>query len=510
MKLLKLSAVAALACLLTTSANADEEKSKRDLQDNYQEVYNVVPSSVDNLSDAFTKGMFYGRLRMNTFKWDWKASDNATNQDNTALGLGGSMIYKTAPLYGVSATAGLYYSDSPFEGTRENTSNIKYGKAGKDTVSRYDVINSGNYSLAVLGQAYLQYDISKTTFKAGRQIFESFLTASNDSKMIPNTFEGLSFESKDLPKTTLKGAFFTAQKLRDHSTFHDVITYNDSVAGTNNGKYNGNDDSGAHQGLSYSNFTTAHKDVNHKLIVLQATNKTIENLTLDVNYNAVPDVVSSLMGEINYKIALPNGYNLTPGARYMAQFDNGGGNIGGANLGGTFGRDKGTITNKKGYNNVHSLNSGVGMARLVLDKGPMKLQVGYSAVADEADIVAPWRGFPTGGYTRAMAQNNWFANTKTTDLEGSFDFGKADIVKGLSTSVRYAIQDFDNAKQAAGVQADSNILEVNFRQKIAKGLDARVRMGFVSAKDRTALAPSLPNKNADSYNEYRFELNYLF
>ena len=58
MKLLKLSAAAALACLLATSANADDEKAKRDLTDSMQEVYNVLPSSVDNLSDAFTKGMF--------------------------------------------------------------------------------------------------------------------------------------------------------------------------------------------------------------------------------------------------------------------------------------------------------------------------------------------------------------------------------------------------------------------------------------------------------------------
>ena len=508
MKLLKLSTAAALACLLATSANADDQ-AKRDLKDNYQEVYNVLPSSVDNLSDAFTKGMFYGRLRMNAFDFDWKNEVASKTKDNSELGLGGSLIYKTAPFAGLSATAGFYYSDSPFVGMRvDNSADLKYMKSGKDTISRYDAYNTGNYYMAVLGQAYLQYDISKTSFKAGRQIFESLLTASNDTKMIPNTFEGYTVEMKEIPKTRIRAALFTAEKLRDHTTFCDVITYGDGSSNTQ-ASWNGNDDSVAHQGLSYANFKAAGKDVNHKLIVADVDNKSINNLKVDVTYTAVPDVVGNLAGELNYKIALPDGYSLTPGVRYMQQFDNGGGTVGGASLFGIY--HNGLTPANKGYTgNVHSLDGSVSMARLVLNKGPLKAQIAYSAVANDADIVAPWRGFPTGGYTRVMAQYNWFSNTKTTEMEASYDFGKAQILKGFSTTVRYAIQNFDNAKQAAGVQADSNVLEVDLRQKIAKGLDAKFRFGMANAKNRESYAVSGANKNMDSYNEYRFEINYLF
>lgn len=506
MKFVKMSVAAALACTLAVSANAGDDKAKRDIKDNMQEVYNVLPSSVDNLSDAFTNGMFYGRLRANYFKYDWKAPSSSL-KNNSELGIGGSLIYKTAPLKGISATAGFYYSDSPFEGTRVDTkTDLTYMKSGKDTISRYDAYNSGRYYMAVLGQAYVQYDVSKTSVKAGRQIFESLLTSSNDTKMIPNTFEGLTVETKELPKTTIRGAYFTAEKLRDHSTFHDVITYGD---GSSNAvaTWNGNDDSVAHKGLSYANFVAAGKSVNHQLIVADISNKSIDNLKIDVTYTAVPEVVSNLTGELNYKIALPGGYNLTPGVRYMQQIDNGGGKVGGASLNGnlaTWTGSTATYNTAKGYSTADSLNGSATMARLALDKGPLKAQIGYSTVADNADIIAPWRGFPTGGYTRVMAQYNWMANTKTSEAEVSYDFGKAKILKGFSATAKYAMQDFDEAKQAAGNQADSNVIEVDFRQQIAKGLDAKFRFGSANAKDRVA------GGNKDSYNEYRFEVNYLF
>ena len=517
MKLLTLSAVAALTCALSITANADEYKPKRVLKNNMMVETLIKPKPVDNIKDAFGKGMFYGRLRANDFIWNWKnetynPATNKGTKDNKAFGLGGSMIYRTAPFMGVSALAGLYYTSSPFSGLREDRADVGFLKAGKDTISRYQVANGGAWAYAVLAQANVEYKYSKTKFKAGRQIFESFLTKSNDTKMIPNTFQGYTLETKELANTRIRGAYFTAQKLRDHTTFHDVITYGD---GSNNpyGKWNNNDDSAAHKGLSYKNFQAAGESVNHDLIVADLRNKSIKNLKVDVTYGAVPGVVSSLTGELNYKVDLGSGYTLTPGVRYMKQFDNGGGRVGGASLKGKLVKWNGntpTYYNNKGYSTPNSLDSYIWMARLVLKNGPLKAKVGYSAVANQADIVAPWRGFPTGGYTRAMAQYNWYANTKTFDIEANYDFGKADLVSGFSVLTRYAIQNFDNAKQAAGVQADSRILQMDFRENFGNGLYAKIRVGLVNADNRSAIALTGAGKDVDSYNEYRFELNYLF
>ena len=505
MKLLKLSAVAALTCALSISAQADEGKPKCELKNNMMVKTNIVPGKVDNLSRMFKDGIFYGRLRMNSFKWDWK-HETAKTKDNKAFGLGGSLRYKTASFNGFSAGVGLYFTSSPFSGLRQSNNEVKFAKAGKDTFSRDQIKNGGAWEYAVLAEANIAYQISKTKAIVGRQIFESFLTKSNDTKMIPNTFEGVVLETKELPKTRIRAAYFTAQKLRDHTTFHDVITFKNEAGDS----WGNNDDSAVHKGLSYANFKAAGKDVNHELIVADVRNKSIKNLKIDVTYGAVPDVVSSLTGELNYKVAFGDGYTLTPGVRYMKQFDNGGGAVGGANLKGNFGLDKGVITNNLGYNDVHSLDSSLWMARLVLKKGPLKAKIAYSAVADDADIVAPWRGFPTGGYTRAMGQYNWYANTKTWDIEANYDFDKAGLVPGFSAMIRFAMQNFDEAKQAAGVQADSNVIHMDFRENIAKGLYAKLRVGLVSADTRAATASTNAGIDADSYNEYRFELNYLF
>jgi hypothetical protein len=503
------AAAAALACTLASNAYADDGeafKVKRSLKGNMMEVYNVVPGKADNITDMFADGIVYGRLRVNSFNWDWKNDDTAEtgNKDNRALGLGGSLIYKTASMYGLSAGAGLYYTDNPFPGERMSEANIGYLKAGKDTLSRYNVSTLGNYGFATLAQAYLKYDFSKTSFVAGRQIFESFLTKSNDTKMIPNTFEGYSFTTKEIPDTRIRGAWFYQQKLRDHQTFHDVITFKDADGNS----WNNNDDSAIHKGLSYANFQQAGDDVTHSLIVADIRNTSIKNLQLDLTYGGVPGVVSSLTGEINYAIPV-GGWTITPGARYMHQMDDGGGKVGGASLKGklvTWAGGTATYDDTLGYDTPDSLDGSVWMARLVAKTGPLKMQLAYSAVADEADIVAPWRGFPTGGYTRAMAQYNWYANTKTAAAQVNYDFDKAKLVSGLSAMVRYAMQDFDEDKQAAGVQADSNIVHIDVIEKIkaVPGLEAKMRIGLVDAKDREA------GYDKDSYNEYRFELNYLF
>lgn len=498
-RLLK-SGVATMAiCIFAAVLGSDEIKPKRVLQGNMNEVYNTLPSAANNINEAFANGMFYGRLRTNIFRYDWEAPDNTLNADNKAFGLGGSLIYKTAPLSGLSATAGFYYSSSPFDSLREDEVDIGFVKSGKDTFSRYAVSTNGNWHMAVLAQAYLQYDISKTSFKFGRHFFESALTGSNDTKMIPNAFEGFSFESSDLPKTIFKGAYLTAQKLKDHTTFHDVLTFKDSLGNI----WNNNDDSAVHKGLSYENFITAGEDPDNELVIIAITNQSVSDLKLDLTYTAVPDIVSSVISEANYKIKLGDGFSLTPGFRYMRQIDDGGGEIGGASLSGALAIDKTPIM-LLGYKERYTLDGSVWMARLVLAKGALQVLAGYSDVADKADLIAPWKGFPTSGYTRAMAQTNWIANTKSTMGEVSYDFGKAQIIKGLKTMGRYVIQNFDESKQVAGAQADMSVIHVDLVKQLTPQLDARFRLGMVDADDR------ISGTDKDSYSEYRFEINYLF
>ena len=181
MTILSLSIAVVLICLFgSTLAAADEPK--RTLKNNMTEVYNVLPQDATTLADVFTQGEVYGRIRMNYFEWVY---DDAPIHDPTGFALGGSLIYKTAPLHGISGTAGLYTAQN-FGLLDED--DALFGRSGKDTFSRYDKMEEGDWGMTVLAQAYLQYHFHKTDIKIGRQIFESFLTKSNDTKMIPNTF----------------------------------------------------------------------------------------------------------------------------------------------------------------------------------------------------------------------------------------------------------------------------------------------------------------------------------
>jgi len=489
----RLSAVAIGVLAMSTAAFADIKNEKVTLKPNMILQYNMEQKSVESINEMFTEGEFYGRLRMNTFKWDW--SDDSAGTDNEALGLGGSFIYKSAKFNSLSTTLGLYTSQNP-SFFRMDVDEVGSVKAGKDTFSRYDTDATGKFGMSVLGQAYLQYDISKTSIVAGRQLFESVFTKSNDTKMIPNTFDGISATIKDIPGTTIQLGYFTAQKLRDHTTSHDVLAVNSDDNTTSiREDWNGNDDSAVNKSL-----TTDLIGDDNKLIIASFTNKSVKNLNANISVANVPDVLTNVTLEAHYALNVGGDWIVAPGFRYMQQMDNldAGTNV--ASLKGS--------TKVDGYDDPTSLDSSLVAARLDIKDKAFLFRLGYSAIEDAADIVAPWRGFPTAGFTRAMAQYNWYANTKTYMARIGYNFDKAGILDGFNIFARYAIQDFDDSKD--NVQADSNILHVDIMQNIGKNLQAKVRLGLVSADDSIEKENLGGTKTDASYNEYRFELNYFF
>ena len=491
MKNLKFSLVTICILSLATSLYATLKNDKITLKGNMVVKYNKTPVSVDTIGELFSEGTFYGRLRTNMFMWDWKKPNYPTGDlmDDKAMGIGGSFIYKSASFSGISATAGLYTSQNP-SWFREDVADVGYVKAGKDTFSRYDTTITGNFGLTVLGQAYLQYDLSKTSFVLGRQLFESVFTKSNDTKMIPNTFDGVTATIKDLDKTTIQLAYLDKQKLRDHSKSHDVIAF---AGGSAPDKWSQNDDAAVNK-----NLTVARIGSDNDLLIATVTNKSVKNLKANVSFAMVPDVLSNLTLEAHYKIPVgSSGWNVAPGVRYMQQFDDLNANYDVASA----------STNHTGYNNSTSLDTNLLAIRLDIKNSAFLGRLGYSKVADKADIVAPWRGFPTGGFTRAMAQYNWNANTKTYMARAGYDFGKANILDGFSIMARYAIQDTDDKK--AGVFADSTVIHIDARQNIGENLEAKLRLGFVDYAD-DIVSLSGATKTDLSYNEYRFELNYFF
>ena len=478
----------------TTIADYVEEASQtHSLKCNMIHLYDELPSEVDSIGDMFSEGIFYWRVRFNSFGFRWK-DDSSENRENHFVGaIGGSLIYKSATLNGFNVGAGLYTSQSL--GTLDGKETAFY-KAGKGVLSRYDVLTDDAINLTALAQAYLRYTYGDTSLKVGRQIVRSYLTKSNDTKMIPNTFEGVTLQSREIPDTSLLMAYLTKQKLRDHSDFHHLLAVGDDSDDPYS-VFSENDDSAMHFGLGLSELKA--RGIDDRLIIAEAKNESIEDLSLMVNYTAVPELISSATLQADYRFDLGDMY-IIPGFRYMKQFDNGAGAIGGANL-------KASTLNYEthGYSDPYSLDSELFGARIALVQDALKIRLGYTKVADKGDLIAPWRGFPTAGFTRSMAQYNWYANTKSYMLQVDYDFETFDEFKIIS---RFAIQDFDDAK--AGVQADSKVIEVNFFKGLGESpIYLKARLGHVIGDDDTYdINGNL--KSDPSYTEVRFEVNYLF
>lgn len=475
--------IASAVCFAST-VYADDDVSKYTLKTNYQLVFNKTPKSVDNFSDMFKNGMFYGRLRSNTFYFKWD-KENSSQDSHTISGLGGSLLYKSANFSGFDFHTGLYFSKAFFD---QDSSPVNRLKAGKDVFSRYDYTNTGNKSMAVLGEAYVSYTAFKNTnIKVGRQLVETFYTKSNDTKMIPNTFDAIVLESKAISDTNIKLAYLAKQKLRDHTQSHSVLMYADANAFSSlNPSWNGNDDSAMHKGLTYTALRAAGKDTDSPLIVLDFQNKSIDNLRVDASFYTVLELLSEAMLELNYKVKLAD-FSISPGVRYIKQFDDDAGKIGGAAYDGT----------TDGYKDPDSLDSQMIAARVVGTYDIYKLNIGYSKVFDEADLITPWRGFPTSGYTRSMARYNWMANTKSYRMELTMNSNKKGIYKDMFIQASILHTDADENKG----KYDENYYYLGFVQNLEdmQDLQWRLRLGYADTK----------KKDADSLDA-RFEINYLF
>ena len=316
--------------------------------------------------------------------------------------------------------------------------------------------------------------------------FNSIFTSENDGKMIPNTFQGFLL-GKNFNDFRVRFAYFDKQKLRDKVRFHDVITYKDSSGDS----WTNNDDSGVHKGLSYQNFIVHGKNPHHKLYIADIY-KNIYGLHSLLSFAYIPGVLKDSGLELYYKFYLHD-WKIRVGSRYILQQDDGAGKVAGyTNLTGKI---------ATGYKNsvANSIDSNIINVKIdfVLPAKRDFFRIAYSKVADKADIINPWRGFPTGGYTRLMGQYNWYANTKTTVFEID-NFWKY----GLKSEVKYGIQDSDENK--INVPADSNILNINIIKKVTKS--SKIRFRFVNAKYK----PNGSGKKDLSYKDYRLEYNYYF
>ncbi|ARU47754.1 OprD family outer membrane porin [Sulfurospirillum diekertiae] len=237
--------------------------------------------AADTLADAFKNGTVNGELKAYYFQ-----SDNGKSTEDiftTGVMLG----YKTASLYGLSLGVTFQGSSSPFA-----------DDGGKDRY-KYTMYGPG----ASLSEAYIAYNIGKTTAMVGRMFLDTPLVASSSSRIIKDSFEGAAVINTDLPNTTLIAGY--VQKGQDRTD------YNDSI-----GKFQKKFATGS---LSYGELPVNAEDGAY---TLAAINKSVSGLTLTAAYAYANDIAQLAYAEALYEgKAGEIGYTLG-GQFYYNKIDN--------------------------------------------------------------------------------------------------------------------------------------------------------------------------------------------
>lgn len=452
----------------------------------------IFAYAADNLESAFKDGKFDGRLRAQYFNTNWDDNGIAgkNGPDASGLAVGGSLIYKTSPLYGFSAGVGLYTTQNP--GGWTSVDDGTTAATSKDLFLRDSTRPSGapvsatyGTGYAVLAQTYLQYNIFKTKVRAGRMLMSNPWMSPNNTKMIPIAIEGYEVTSSDIPNTTIK--FNYADKIKERG-----MTYFSSMADTGDTP----DKISAYYSTHYGATQGTHGDAPGVLIV-GLKNKSVDNLELQAWGMHWADLVDQAMVEANYSLKTGDAI-VTLGGRYIKQNDRGAGDI--------------ILPKTNNHDIDNSVDTSLYALHAIVNYHAAKLTLATSHTANGGDLIAPWRGFPTDGYTRSMTQTDWNANTKAYKAQIDYDFNA--LVSGFSTLLSYSVYDRDPSKRPyqsmtdRGYQnGDTNQWNLDLMYKLSKnykGMELKARF-MDQNSDKTALE----TKNT-SNREMRLEANYYF
>lgn len=142
----------------------------------------------DTLEEAFSNSQVKGELKAQYFD---KQSPADGKNDNIFV-TGGNINIVTGSFYGLNAGVTFQAShvvDRSIEGTVN------------------DFASTMDASGAVMSESYLAYTLNNTTLKVGRQYITTPLVAGSGSRMIKESFEGVTLTNTDLADTTLVAAY---------------------------------------------------------------------------------------------------------------------------------------------------------------------------------------------------------------------------------------------------------------------------------------------------------------
>ncbi len=149
--------------------------------------------SAQSLASAFEEGKVSGEIKSQYFQKE------VSNEKVSIWTNGGNLSYVTGDFYGFKSGVTLQASSV----TASDLDNAP---------TAYD--KDQNVSGAVLSQAYLEYSISNTTGKIGRQYISTPLVEGSGSRIFKESFEGLVISNTDISNTTIVAAYVDKEQYR--------------------------------------------------------------------------------------------------------------------------------------------------------------------------------------------------------------------------------------------------------------------------------------------------------
>lgn len=150
-------------------------------------------TAADNFKDMFTQGSVRGDIRVLDFTRDF---DSTQTRHDTAIG--GLLYYKTDSLAGISFGVALGTSNE----IGDNDNDAVYSLLGSDE-------NGDHININRKQEYYIQGDWFNTTIKYGAQELNTPYLNTDDVRMLPRSYRGLSVVNKSFDGVKLSGYYIT-------------------------------------------------------------------------------------------------------------------------------------------------------------------------------------------------------------------------------------------------------------------------------------------------------------
>ena len=357
---------------------------------------------------------FSGQLR--TYYFDRK---NFNETRNEAWTLGGSIAYQSGYLDNLFRIGAVGYTSQPL-----------YAPADRDGTL---LLMPGQEGYTVLGQAYGEARFTdRISGAVGRKAYNTPYINGNDSRMTPNTFEGVSVygtagAGNDAPAWRFGGGYISKIKERNSEDF----VWMSQAAGAS-----------VDRGVYAAGVNFVNKDFSIGAF----------------NYYS-QDIINIFYTDATYALPLADGHKLKLSAQYSDQQSTG------DNL----------LTGQSFSTSQWGLKGDLGV-------GAALFTVAYTDTANGANMRSPWSSYP--GYTKVQVEDFNSAGESAVMLRAAYDFSRHGA-EGLSA---YALW-VNGAGLSAKNQNEADLsLQWTPKEGVLRGTSFQVRYAHVmqqSAGDPT-------------------------